>query len=498
MRSKLGLASPPMRPQPREASLGLGPAALPVPVAASDMAASGGEGPVSLLELTAPIRSCILLHVVGDLLRYSGANEANVELNRIQASCHELYQQVNEECRTFSYDDACGLGGGVGRSDENEMKRLNSWVARLPRLKYFECVLRSASRLRALLDELQLPKGTKCSFVLEFKVSLDDLCRLLERFRIWRLNAIPEDPPDGSERLASLAQNTLRTLCLRNCSDAMVRALLASSPQLRGLQILDSRLLSDPQVSSACLTSLCLSGIVTMPDSQFTAIIATCRNLSSLYISKCNVSHVRVSLPKLELLSVTHCRQLTDQCASELLSPACNPRLRFVDLTEDRGLVSPVIAHPGLEVAWLMHCQQLTDQAVSQLFENCPSLTAANLVQSSIENAVICSPMLRTVELTTSQKLGDEAVTQLLRHCPNLSFLDVGHCCQLHEPRLEHERLETILLSFCVNLREGAVVTLLASCPALRYVELAVCMFDMTRFQREAKPGCLVVVNFDF
>eukprot|EP00434_Breviolum_minutum_P030586 symbB.v1.2.027048.t1/scaffold2747.1/size71700/2 len=119
-------------------------------------------------------------------------------------------------------------------------------------------------------------------------------------------------------------------------------------------------------------------------------------------------------------------------------------------------------------------------------------------VQSSIENALLASTSLRTLELTTSQKLADGAVTQLLENCPNLSFLDVGHCCQLVEPKLAHPILETILLSFCVNLRESAVAGLFDNCPKLRYVEIAVCMFDMTKFQRTCRPECTVVVNFDF
>eukprot|EP00913_Durusdinium_trenchii_P035892 g33584.t1 len=137
-------------------------------------------------------------------------------------------------------------------------------------------------------------------------------------------------------------------------------------------------------------------------------------------------------------------------------------------------------------------------------------------VQSSIEQAVLASASLRTLELTTSQKLADGTVTQLLENCPNLSFLDVGHCCQLVEPKLTHPILETILLSFCVNLRESAVAGLFENCPKLRYVEIAVCMFDMTKFQRtfgasdltfknwqqcaslRCRPECTVVVNFDF
>lgn len=457
------------------------------------------EGSSSLLDLTAPIRSQIFFTMVVDLLCYSGANEVNIHLDTIRCVCRELRDQIDEECLTFNYDDACGLSSAVG-NDHDEIKLLNCWIKRHPRLKYFECVLRSAPKFRALLEGLKLPEGTRCSFLFEFKVSAEDVRHLLKRFRVRRLSVIPDEGRDTgrSGEWANMPDTGLHMLCLRSCSDDIVRSFLAASPRLQGLQIIDSRLFSDPGLLSSCLTSLSLTGIVTMPDEQFGKLFAGCQNLRSLYISKCHISNITVALPRLELLSVTHCRQLTDQCATELLQPSNNPALRFLDLTENRGLVSPAIGHPGLEIAWLMHCPQLTDQAVQQMFQSCPSLTAANLVQSSIETALICSPSLRTLELTTSQKLTDAAVTQLLQHCPSLLFLDVGHCCQLLEPAFAHQSLETVLLSFCVNLRESAIVGLFANCPSLRYVELAVCMFDMTRFQRECGPNCQVVVNFDF
>lgn len=466
------------------------------------IAGPAGEACWSLLDLTAPIRSQILLNMVGDLLRYSGANEVNVHLDIIRAVCRELRDQIDEECLTFNYDDTCGLASGIG-DDRNEIQMLNCWIQRHPRLRYFECLLRSVSKFRVLLEDLVLPPATRCSFVFEFKVSADEVRRVFQRFHVRRLGVIPEEtrenvPGRSAEAWAALPDTNLHTLCLRSCTDEIVRAFLSASPSLQGLQIVDSRLLSDPCINSGRLTSLSLTGVVTMPDEQFSRLVASCQSLKSLYISKCHISNVRVALPNLELLSVTHCRQLTDHCATELLQPSNNPGLRFLDLTEDRGLVSPTVAHPGLEIAWLMHCPQLTDQAVAQMFLNCPSLTAANLVQSSIQSALICSPALRTLELTTSQKLTDSAVTQLLQHCPSLTFLDVGHCCQLLEPTFKHISLETILLSFCVNLREEAIVGLFAHCPSLRYVELAVCMFDMTRFQRECGPNCQVVVNFDF
>jgi len=458
----------------------------------------------SLLELTAPIRSQILFSMVGDLLCYSGANEVNVHLDSVRGVCRELRDQIDEECLTFSYDDTCGLADSLGGGVYDEVRLLNVWLQRHPRLRYFECMLRSVSKFRALLTRLELPAGTRCSFVFEFKVGAEELKQLFQRFRVRRLSVIPDETREDARGKPGGNWNVfpedarLHMLCLRSCSDEIVRAFLAASPRLQGLQLVDSRLLGDPGIRSVNLANLSLTGVVSMPDEQFSKLIATCKGLRSLYISKCHISHVRVALPHLELLSVTHCRQLMDQCVTELLQPSNNPSLRFLDLSEDKGLVSPSIAHPGLEIAWLMHCQQLTDQAVSQLFQNCPSLTAANLVQSSIESALICSPALRTLELTTSQKLTDQAVTQLLQHAPSLLFLDVGHCCQLLEPRFEHKSLETILLSFCVNLREAAIVGLFANCPALRYVELAVCMFDMTRFQRECGPKCRVVVNFDF
>lgn len=472
------------------------------------VAGSGADGVWSLLDLTGPLRAQVFYSMVGDLLNYGGANEVNMHLNTLRTVCREIRDQINEECLTFNYDDTCGLVLGGG-GDRSEVQVLNGAIARHPRLKYFECLLHTMAKFRALLIDLTLPPGTRCSFVLEFKVGVEEIRRLLSRFRVRRLNIIPEDldlrggVPGEAQRTSTsdwsgLPDAGLRMLCLRSCTDGIIRSFLAAMPSLQGLQIVDSRLLSDPGIRSRCLSSLSLTGVVSMPDEQFSAVIAGCQQLRFLYISKCHIQNICVALPRLELLSVTHCRQLTDQCATDILQPASCPRLRFVDLTENRGLVSPTIAHPGLEIAWLMHCPLLTDQAVNTLFQNCVSLTAANLVQSSIESALICSPALRTLELATSQRLTDAAVTQLLQHCPSLTFLDVGHCCQLYDPKFAHPLLETVFLSFCVNLREAAIVSLFADCPSLRYVELAVCMFDMTRFQRECGPNCQVVVNFEF
>lgn len=438
--------------------------------------------------------------MVGDLLCYSGANEVNLDLDVLRCVCRELRDQIDEECLTFNYDDTCGLAAGVG-GDHDEIQLLNTWIKRHPRLKYFECLMRSVPKFRALLEELYIPAKARCSFVLEFKVGAEEIRKLTSRFCVRRLSVIPEESREASGRAGdwlSVSRGQLNMLCLRSCTDEIAAAFLAQSTKLQGLQIVDSKLHAELPIQSSNLTSLSLTGILTLPDELFSKLVASCQNLRSLYISKCHISNITVALPKLEILSVTHCRQLTDQCATELLQPSNNPGLRFIDLTEDRGLVSPVLVHPGLEIAWLMHCPQLTDQAVTQMFQNCLSLAAANLVQSSIEGALISSPALKTLELTTSQKLTDAAVSHLLEHCPSLTFLDVGHCCQLVEPRFSHPILETILLSFCVNLREQAIVGLFENCPSLRYVELAVCMFDMTRFQRECGPRCQVVVNFDF
>merc|ERR1719382_815614 len=91
------------------------------------------------------IRSQVFLHMVGDLLRYSGANEVNIHLDTLRGVCRELRDQIDEECLTFNYDDTCGLGVS---NDHNEIQLLNTWIQRHPRLKYFECLLRSASKFQ--------------------------------------------------------------------------------------------------------------------------------------------------------------------------------------------------------------------------------------------------------------------------------------------------------------------------------------------------------------
>eukprot|EP00913_Durusdinium_trenchii_P035891 g33583.t2 len=335
----------------------------PEPLIQSGAVSSSSSAPWSFLDLTSPIRSQILFNLVGDLLCYSGANEVNIQLSIVRSACRELRDQIDEECLTFNYDDNCGL-----------------------------------AKFRVLLEELRLPPNTRCSFVFEFKVSAREVEQLLCRFCVRRLSLMPEDEKDVSARLINddpqggypnpnsrpswQATPSLHVLCLRSCSDEMVQSFFSVSPRLRRLQVVDSKLQSIPSNISQNLTSLSLTGITNLPDEQLSKLLMACENLRSLYIAKSHMSHISFALPKLELLSVTHCRQLTDQCATEILSPANNPRLRFLDLSECRSLLAPTVEHPELEIAWLMHCPQLTGQAVSAMFKACTSLTAVNLATS--------------------------------------------------------------------------------------------------------------------
>ncbi|CAE7589417.1 unnamed protein product, partial [Symbiodinium sp. CCMP2456] len=324
--------------------------------------------PWSFLDLTAPIRSQIFFNLVGDLLCYSGANEVNLQLSIVRSACRELRDQVDEECLTFNYDDTCGLGSGPSR-DRDEILALNTWIKRHPRLKYFECLVRSASKFRILLEELQLPPRTRCSFVFEFKVTGHEVEQLLQRFCVRRLSLMPQEDKDGAGQAQrswkAFPESGLQVLCLRSCSDEIIQSFFAVSPRLRSLQLVDSRLQSMTSAISQRLSSLSLTGITSLPDEQLSKLIASCQNLRSLYIAKCHVSHISFALSNLELLSVTHCQQLTDQCATEILSPVNNPRLRFVDLSECQSLTAPTVEHPQMEIAWLMHCPQLTGQVVA-------------------------------------------------------------------------------------------------------------------------------------
>eukprot|EP00434_Breviolum_minutum_P045088 symbB.v1.2.040352.t1/scaffold7165.1/size12945/2 len=327
--------------------------------------------------------SQILFNLVGDLLRYSGANEVNMQLSIVRSACREVREQIDEECLTFNYDDNCGLGTGPSR-DRDEIVLLNNWIKRHPRLKFFECMIRNAAKFRVMLEELKLPMNTRCSFVFEFKVNSTEMDQLLRRFCVRKLSVMPEEEKDTqggypTQRPVWQVTPSLQVLCLRSCSEDIVKSFFSVSPRLRRLQLVDSKIQSIPSNIAENLTSLSLTGITNLPDEQVSKLLMSCQNLRSLYIAKCHISHISFSLPQLELLSVTHCRQLTDQCATEILSPANNPSLRFVDLSECRSLTAPTVEHPELEIAWLMHCPQLTGQAVSAMFKACTSLTAVNL-----------------------------------------------------------------------------------------------------------------------
>lgn len=91
------------------------------------------------------------------------------------------------------------------------------------------------------------------------KVKAEEVRQLLGKFRVRRLSMIPEEERQPGN-WADLPESHLHTLCLRSCSDQIVRSFIAASPRLQSLQVVDSKLLGEPSVQLGSLTSLSLTG----------------------------------------------------------------------------------------------------------------------------------------------------------------------------------------------------------------------------------------------
>jgi hypothetical protein len=476
---------------------------------------------LSLLDLPAPTRSLIHRFLVGELVTYVGHNEVNREAKDLLLLCKEVNAQIVSDCLTYFFDEASAIQSKVGLTVEPpedssmEMPPLRELQAKYRRMRYLSCLFKSVAALKGFAGDEQLPGAFPllCDITITCPVNMDLVAGLFERYRIRRLQVCLSDQstpdphgmvtgPDNWREFTwsgrtPLQGGALQHLCIRGSATKDFLAWLSvNCPNIRKLTVIDHKGQDAPLITSTRLEVL--SFIACSPADETANYVEKCPNLRYLSISRSKIAFIRICSPHLLFLSLPQCRQVTDECIAAIVCADGCPNLQYLDISDNRNIIYPVIVSTTLQTVKMMHCPGLVDMAVTQLCDACPKLIHVNFLQSSLELPTFASSSIQVMELTTCQKLMDTAVTQLLEQCHSLKYLDLGHCCQLSEPTLVHQNMETIMLTFCVNLKETAVQTLFQRCPSLRYVELAVCMFDMAYLKSICPPACQVVINFDF
>ncbi|XP_026509587.1 F-box/LRR-repeat protein 2-like isoform X2 [Terrapene carolina triunguis] len=324
-------------------------------------------------------------------------------------------------------------------------------------------------------------------------------------------------------------QPHLTVLDLTGCSELSDRAALAVSAGLRALQ------------------SLGLGKLQRLTDGGFLGI-AELRSLQRLDLSECSLVSgselVKVCStpelrPSLASLSFAFCSLLRDSSVLSL-ARSLSPSLRVLDLSSCVSItnvsIQAISSHlPRLTVLRLAWCKELTDwgllgveepreernhrrenleqdpkvlsdsawnesqkqhraslQALEQLQE-LDLMACSKLTDSSIAK-VIRFPALRRLALSLLPEITDASLVAVARGCQSLEQLSMSHCGKLTdkgflEAASSLRRLQHLVLSGCSQLTRQTLMAISRECRQLKSLDVSMChgisMADIELFQAQ-------------
>ncbi|KAM9121971.1 putative RNA-binding protein EEED8.10 isoform 2-T2 [Pangshura tecta] len=324
-------------------------------------------------------------------------------------------------------------------------------------------------------------------------------------------------------------QPHLTALDLTGCSELSDQAALAVSAGLRALQ------------------SLCLGKLQRLTDRGFLGIAAL-RSLQKLDLSECSlvsgselvkVCSAPEPRPNLASLSFAFCSLLRDSSVLSL-ARSLSPSLRVLDLSSCVSItnlsVQAIASHlPRLTVLRLAWCKELTDwgllgveepreernprrenleqdpkvlsdsawnesrkrhraslQALGQLQE-LDLMACSKLTDRSITK-VIRLPALRRLSLSLLPELTDASLVAVARGCRSLEQLSMSHCGKLTdkgfmEATSSLRRLQHLVISGCSQLTVRTLVAISRECRQLKSLDVSMChgisMADIELFQAQ-------------
>ncbi|XP_065272878.1 uncharacterized protein LOC135888994 [Emys orbicularis] len=326
----------------------------------------------------------------------------------------------------------------------------------------------------------------------------------------------------------SLRQPHLTVLDLTGCSELSDRAALAVSAGLRALQ------------------SLGLGKLQRLTDGGFLGI-AELRNLQRLDLSECSLVSgselVKVCStpelrPSLASLSFAFCSLLRDSSVLSL-ARSLSPSLRVLDLSSCVSItnvsIQAISSHlPRLTVLRLAWCKELTDwgllgveepreepwlmpnleqdpkvlsdsarnesqkqhqaslQALEQLQE-LDLMACSKLTDRSISK-VIRFPTLRRLSLSLLPEITNASLVAVARGCQSLEQLSMSHCGKLTdkgflEAASSLRRLQHLVISGCSQLTRQTLMAISRECRQLKSLDVSMChgisMADIELFQAQ-------------
>jgi len=283
-------------------------------------------------------------------------------------------------------------------------------------------------------------------------------------------------------------ENLNMRYCKQLTNKGLLQILQLCGSTLRSLDILGTNItgenLSEYKGTLPCLQNLNMCSCRLLTDKGLLQILqlyrSTLRSLNILgtNITGENLSEYKGTLPCLENLNMSDCRQLTNKGLLQILQ-FCGSKLRSLDiwntnitgknLSEYKGTL------PCLENLNMRYCKQLTDKGLLQILQLCGStlrsldILGTNITGKNLSEYKGTLPCLQNLNMKDCYQLTNKGILQILQLCGSkLRSLDISETNITGENLSEYKGtlpcLENLNMRNCKQLKNKGLLQILQLC----------------------------------
>jgi len=283
-------------------------------------------------------------------------------------------------------------------------------------------------------------------------------------------------------------ENLNMQFCDQLTNKGLLQILQLCGSTIRSLDISETKItgenLSEYKRTLPCLENLNMSDCEQLTNKGLLQILQLCGStLRSLDISNTNItgenlSEYKGTLPCLENLNMSSCKQLTDKGLLQILL-LCGSTLRTLVIwgTNVTGEIffEYMGTLPCLNTLDMSNCKQLTNKGLLQILHLCGStlkslvIWGTNVTGENLSEYKGTLPCLNTLDMSNCKQLTNKGLLQILQFCGSkLRSLNIGFTKitgeYLSEYKITLPCLENLNMSDCNQLTDKGLLQLLQLC----------------------------------
>jgi uncharacterized protein YjbI with pentapeptide repeats len=320
---------------------------------------------------------------------------------------------------------------------------------------------------------------------------LFEKCPNLQKINLSKTNITGTAFESEAINLENLTEIDMKN-CL-NLTDVQLKILMEKCSQLQKINLHGANIIGTAFDSEAInlgnLTEIDFSFCWHLRDNHLKLLIEKCSQLQKIdlyhtHITGAAFDSEAVRLEKLTEINIACCFHLTDHYLKKIIEKC--PNLQKINLYETyitgAAFDSEVIHLENLTRISIAGCQNFTDHYLKMLIARCPNLQEVNLNKTNITGAVFDSEAvkhekLNTILLSWCRRLEDENLKRWIEKCPNLKKIILSHTtitgAAFDSEAIKLEHLTEIDISGCENFTDDNLKILIEKCSKLQKIILS-------------------------